>query len=155
MPRSAVKFGTPSPRSAANLFSADSAGALTVPDPPSIDEMFLRLDTAGQNQLSLSDVAQGVTELWPDFDDAPALMRAYRAADTTGDGWISAEDFHSLLRYLAFFHHRWPLFNQLDEEHDGRFRSQSSKNTAKHWDYSRQVGLLSQLQTWTRKRRAG
>ena len=120
MPRSAVKFGTPSPRSAANLFSADSAGALTVPDPPSIDEMFLRLDTAGQNQLSLSDVAQGVTELWPDFDDAPALMRAYRAADTTGDGWISAEDFHSLLRYLAFFHHRWPLFNQLDEEHDGK-----------------------------------
>jgi hypothetical protein len=48
------------------------------------------------------------------------LMRAYRAADTTGDGWISAEDFHSLLRYLAFFHHRWPLFNQLDEEHDGK-----------------------------------
>ena len=47
-------------------------------------------------------------------------MRAYRAADTTGDGWISAEDFHSLLRYLAFFHHRWPLFNQLDEEHDGK-----------------------------------
>ena len=120
MPRSAVKFGTPSPRSAANFSSADSTGALTVPDRPSIDEMFLRLDTAGHNQLSLSNVAQGVTELWPDFDDAPALMRAYRAADTTGDGWISAEDFHSLLQYLAFFHRRWPLFNQLDEEYDGK-----------------------------------
>jgi hypothetical protein len=47
-------------------------------------------------------------------------MRAWRAADTTGDGWIRATEFHSLLGYLAFFHHRWPLFNKLDEEHDGK-----------------------------------
>lgn len=97
-----------------------STSTLSIPDPQYIDEMFLRLDTAGQNQLSLSEVAQGVQELWPDFDDAPALMRAWRAADTTGDGWIRATEFHSLLGYLAFFHHRWPLFNKLDEEHDGK-----------------------------------
>ena len=114
----AVNFGADSPDGTDT--DADGVRALTVPGPASVHEIFLRLDPAGQNHLSLSEVAQGVTELWPDFDDAPALMRAYRAADSTGDGWIGAEDFQHLLTYLAFFHHRWPLFNQLDEEYDGK-----------------------------------
>ena len=107
---------------AASFVSVEVSGSgeIVVPGPASVHEIFLRLDTAGQNQLSLNEVAQGVTELWPSFDDAPALMRAYRAADSTGDGWISADDFQLLLGYLAFFHHRWPLFNELDEEYDGK-----------------------------------
>ena len=94
-------------------------GDWAVPPAAEVQATFVRL-AAGRAKLSLNEVAQGVTELWPSFDDAPALMRAYRAADSAGDGWIAAADFQLLLSYLSFFHARWPAFNQLDEEHDGK-----------------------------------
>ena len=43
----------------------------------------------------------------PDLDHMPALMLAYHAADTGGDGWIGRQEFGEMLAYLSYFVSCW------------------------------------------------
>jgi hypothetical protein len=61
-----------------------------------------------------------VLELYPNFDHKPALMRAYKAADVSGDGWVQRREFHLLLKYLIYFNERWERFEELDIDDDRR-----------------------------------
>ena len=42
---------------------------------------------------SLAELDKMVIELWPRFNNKPALMRAYKAADKNGTGFVSKKEF--------------------------------------------------------------
>eukprot|EP01051_Picozoa_sp_SAG22_P013693 SAG22_NODE_1562_length_4115_cov_3.076693_3_plen_187_part_01 len=47
-------------------------------------------------------------------------MRAYKAADTSGDGFIERREFKKLLHYLVYFNGLWHKFEELDKDGDHR-----------------------------------
>ena len=82
---------------------ARSASARDEPEihAPSKEErtkLFNRLDNNGNGGLSLAEIDKGVIELWPSFNCKPALLRAYKAADKSGDGFIGRREFRLLLK---------------------------------------------------------
>ena len=50
---------------------------------------FDRWDCNGNGGLSLAEIDKAVGELYPEFAHKPALMRAYKAADVSADGFVS------------------------------------------------------------------
>ena len=53
------------------------------------EALFKRMDYNGNGALSLAEIDKAVLELYPGFDNKPALMRAYKAADVSADGFVS------------------------------------------------------------------
>eukprot|EP01052_Picozoa_sp_SAG31_P049628 SAG31_NODE_10956_length_1079_cov_0.942857_1_plen_212_part_01 len=78
------------------------------------------MDVNGNGMLSLAEVDKAVVELFPDFDHKPALMRAYKAADVSGDGLIRRNEFRLLLKYLVYFNDLWDRFDEIDSDDDRR-----------------------------------
>ena len=72
-----------------------------------------RLDFNGNNVVSLAEIDKMVVEMvaggsWPEWlNNKPALMRAYRLADSDGDGLVSKREFSGLLRYILYFNELW------------------------------------------------
>ena len=93
---------------------------LRLPPKQTRTEVFLRADVHGNGVLSLAQVDQAVMEVFPEFDHKMALMRAYKAADASGDGWINREAFHQLLAHLLYFTERWDRFEEVDVDDDRR-----------------------------------
>ena len=94
--------------------------ALALPGKKERDALFKRMDYNGNGFLSLAEIDKAVLELWPDFDHKPALMRAYKAADVSGDGLIGRREFRLLLRHLSYFNELWHKFEEMDTSHDRR-----------------------------------
>ena len=93
---------------------------LELPTAEARDALFRRMDGNGNGLLSLAEIDLAVSTLYPDFDHKPALMRAYKAADESGDGWIGPREFRQLLRYLVYFNQLWDEFEAMDVDHDRR-----------------------------------
>ena len=74
--------------------------------------------SAGNGGLSLAEIDKAVRELYPTFDNKPALIRAYKAADRTGDGYITRKEFRLLLQGLRYFNSVWARFESLDTDGD-------------------------------------
>ena len=72
--------------------------------------LFNRIDNNGNGGLSLAEIDKAATELWPQFNHKPALMRAYRLADSDGDGLVSKREFSGLLRFILYFNELWEKF---------------------------------------------
>eukprot|EP01062_Namystynia_karyoxenos_P061714 TRINITY_DN5416_c0_g1_i1.p1 TRINITY_DN5416_c0_g1~~TRINITY_DN5416_c0_g1_i1.p1 ORF type:complete len:587 (+),score=211.07 TRINITY_DN5416_c0_g1_i1:100-1761(+) len=83
-------------------------------------KLFERLDPNGNGTLSLAELDKGVVELWPHFNHKPALMRAYKAADTSGNGWIGKREFKHFLKYIVYFVELWNAFADIDTSDDRR-----------------------------------
>jgi hypothetical protein len=66
--------------------------------------------------------ARQVVEIFPGYDHKPAIMRAYKAADANGNGFIGRREFGELLHFLIYFNGLWEKFEQIDADHDGRVR---------------------------------
>ena len=66
---------------------------LALPDRAERHALFDRIDNNGNGALSLAEIDKAVVELWPQFDHKRALMRAYKAADSNGDGFIKRHEF--------------------------------------------------------------
>eukprot|EP01048_Picozoa_sp_COSAG05_P014703 COSAG05_NODE_1690_length_4271_cov_1.395254_3_plen_673_part_00 len=96
------------------------AGPLSLPDKRARDALFKRMDLSGNGTLSLAEIHKAVKELWPQFSNKPALMRAYMAADASGDGWIGRREFKLLLEYTEYFHRLWHKFEAIDSNSDRR-----------------------------------
>ena len=67
--------------------------------------LFREIDVNGNGGLSLAEIDKAVVSgqigramNCPDFDHKPALMRAYKAADTSGDEFIERSEFFKLLK---------------------------------------------------------
>ena len=54
----------------------------------------------------------------------PALIRAYKVADVTGDGFITRKDFRLLLEGIHYFNSVWTRFESLDADGDRRLSLQ-------------------------------
>ena len=95
--------------------AAEHSAAITVlPEPAQCDAVFKRFDSNGNGLLSLAEIDKAVLELYPQFNHKAAIMRAYNAADTSGDGWVGRREFDMLLRYLGFFSRLWEQFEAMD-----------------------------------------
>ncbi len=93
---------------------------LDLPSKEDRDRMFDSWDANGNGALSLAEIDAVVVDRWPHFNHKPSLMRAYRAADVNGDGFIKRREFHLLLEYLIYFTDLWDLFDAVDTTHDHR-----------------------------------
>ena len=106
---------------------------LVVPAKAARDALFNALDVNGNGGLSLAEIDKGVVSgiftkaLSPEgsegsesFDHKPALMRAYRAADRSQDGFIERSEFALLLQYMVYFNNLWHRFEAIDSDHDRR-----------------------------------
>ena len=96
------------------------AASLVMPEKAERDEIFKRIDYNGNGALSLAEIDKAVLELWPHFNHKPALMRAYKAADRSGDGWIGRREFRLLLKYIIYFNALWDKFEEIDSDGDRR-----------------------------------
>ena len=87
-----------------------------------------RVNPSDASALSFAEVNKLVAVVWPDYDNNHALMRAYKAADSSGDGWIQLEEIPSLLMYAQYFVALWNKFDEMDKNRDGRFDLDEFKN---------------------------
>lgn len=85
-----------------------------------INAVFHRMDANGNGGLSLAEIDKAIVELYPGYDHKPALMRAYKAADTDGNGYITRREFKKLLHFLEYFNDLWHKFEELDTDGDRR-----------------------------------
>ncbi len=83
-------------------------------------EKFKQMDFNGNNIISLAEIDKYISEKYPLFDNKSALMRAYKAADTNKNGFVSFKEFKNLWKYLVFFNKLWEKFDKLDYNHDKR-----------------------------------
>ena len=78
------------------------------------------MDFNGNGSLSLAEIDKAIVELWPQFDHKKAVLRAYKAADRNGDGFIRRREFRLLLEYIIYFNRLWDTFESIDANHDQR-----------------------------------
>jgi len=100
--------------------AAPSASSIEVPSKEKCLELFKRLDPNGNGMLSLAELDKGVVELWPTFNNKPAIMRAYKAADKSGEGFVTRSEFEFFLRYLTYYNNLWSTFDAMDTGDDRR-----------------------------------
>lgn len=112
----AAKYAAPPP----DDLAMPTHGPLALPTDMEQEAAFDRVDTNGNGSLSLAEIDKAVVEIWPTFDHKKALMRAYKAADLSGDGYIGRREFPHLLKYLVYFNNLWKQFEIIDSDHDGR-----------------------------------
>ena len=89
-----------------------------------------RLDYNGNGMLSLAELDKGVIELWPDFNNKPAIMRAYKAADNNNDGFVRKNEFRSFLRFIYYYNFLWKRFDELDDDGDRRLTREEFQKAA-------------------------
>ena len=92
---------------AATKLQAHQRGKLVMPDKKGRAALFREIDNNGNGGLSLAEIDKAVVDGQigralgcADFNHKPALMRAYKAADTSGDGFIERREFFKLLKYV-------------------------------------------------------
>ena len=110
----------PQPSSKVEERKRSSLPQLEMPGRSERDELFRRMDYNGNNTLSLAEIDKAVIEIWPQFNHKPALMRAYKAADVSKDGWVGRKEFRLLLEYLVYFNNLWDKFDEIDSSGDRR-----------------------------------
>ena len=94
--------------------------SLIVPTKEERRQVFDRIDFNGNGILSLAEIDKAVVEIWPQFNHKKALMRAYKAADVSGDGFIGRREFRLLCSYIVYFNELWHKFDTIDRDHDHR-----------------------------------
>ena len=122
-------------RTSAKLSSAASSrssqGAHARPMPPlvfppmeSVDKIFNDIDPNGNGILSLAELDKACVQIWPQFNHKPAIMRAYKAADKSGNGFIGRKEFSYFLKYIVHYNELWRTFQQIDRSNDRRISMQ-------------------------------
>nr|CAG8560107.1 1052_t:CDS:2 [Entrophospora candida] len=93
-----------------------------------IKEIFERFDYNGNGILSLAEIDKAIAETYPLLaKDKPALMRAYKAADASKDGFIDSNEFGRLLDLLYYYNDVYKKFKKLDKNNDKRINYQEFK----------------------------
>ncbi|RGB24742.1 hypothetical protein C1646_772653 [Rhizophagus diaphanus] len=90
-------------------------------DKAQIKKIFDVFDYNGNGILSLAEIDKAVIELYPHLaKDKPAIMRAYKAADTSQDGFIDFKEFGRLIDLLHYYNELFKIFKKLDIDNDRR-----------------------------------
>ena len=81
--------------------------------------------------LSLAELDKAVQTLWPELDNKPAIMRAYKAADQrNNDGFIQKKEFKFFLTLIHYYNALWDVFEAYDADADRRLTRDELKNGA-------------------------
>lgn len=89
-------------------------------DKKSLQSLWRRIDYNGNGMVSLAEIDNLVVDRFPDLDNKPALMRAYKATTRGGDDYVQKHEFRALLRNLLYFSKVWALFEVADSDDDRR-----------------------------------
>jgi len=90
-------------------------------DRAEIKKIFNIFDYNGNGILSLAEIDKAVIEIYPHLaEDKPAIMRAYKAADTSQDGFIDFKEFGRLIDLLHYYNKLFQIFKKLDIDNDRR-----------------------------------
>ncbi|RIB22890.1 hypothetical protein C2G38_2172771 [Gigaspora rosea] len=93
-----------------------------------IKETFKKFDYNGNGILSLAEIDKAAIELYPQFaDEKPVLLRAYKAADASKDGFIQLKEFDRLIDLLYYYDEVYHIFQQLDKNKDKRISFEEFK----------------------------
>jgi Ca2+-binding EF-hand superfamily protein len=108
-----------------------AAQKIAVPPQKECMALFHRMDPNGNGMLSLAELDKGVLELWPEFNNKPAIMRAYKAADRDGEGFVTKGEFEFFLRFLTYYNNLWHDFAAADDSGDRRISREEFVDAAK------------------------
>ncbi|GBB93054.1 hypothetical protein RclHR1_02100003 [Rhizophagus clarus] len=90
-------------------------------DKAEIKKIFNRFDYNGNGILSLAEIDKAVIEIYPHLaEDKPAIMRAYKATDTSQDGFVDFKEFGRLIDLLHYYNNLYQIFKELDIDNDRR-----------------------------------
>ncbi|CAE7755775.1 unnamed protein product [Symbiodinium sp. CCMP2456] len=78
------------------------------------------IDYNGNNIVSLAEIDRWVVDTYPQLNNKPALMRAYKACDLNQDSYVNKREFAVLLRDLIYFNKVWSVFDGIDADRDRR-----------------------------------
>ncbi|CAF1360405.1 unnamed protein product [Didymodactylos carnosus] len=85
-----------------------------------IKKLFKQFDN-GNGVLSLAEIDKAIIRLYPQFaNNKPAIMRAYKAADTSGNGFVELAEFGKIVDLLHYYNEISQVFQQLDKNKDKR-----------------------------------
>ena len=118
--RSPASRTPPAPAPGPPVTAAAPQTQLDLPTTEERDKLFDRLDVNGNGGLSLAEIDRGVIEMFPSFNCKPVLIRAYKAADRSGNGLIERREFRLLLQHLVYFNNLHHKFAEIDANHDRR-----------------------------------
>ncbi|CAF3867090.1 unnamed protein product [Rotaria sordida] len=83
-------------------------------------KLFRQFDN-GNGILSLAEIDRAIVFWHPEFGtNRQAMIRAFKAADTNGSGFIEFKEFHRFLDLLYYYNQLSNLFRQLDTNKDKR-----------------------------------
>jgi Ca2+-binding EF-hand superfamily protein len=73
------------------------------------------------HRLSLAEIDKSIREQYPElFKYKAAMMRAYKSADKSGNGFIEEPEFAMILYYLAYYKTLSDEFQKADKDQDKR-----------------------------------
>ncbi|KAH3744354.1 Flagellar calcium-binding protein TB-44A [Pelomyxa schiedti] len=106
---------------------ADTTSTATTPikapviDTLQVQKVWEAFDSNGNGICSLAEIDRAITTVLPQFSkNRAAIMRAYKAADTSNDGFIQQNEFQQMIKLLAYFDTLSKQFRQLDTDNDNR-----------------------------------
>ena len=125
------------PKLGSDLRFASPTALLEMSTKEAREELFRRMDPNANRQLSMNEYVDGLAVLLPQFDNQPAVRRAFVAADRDQSGLVSRREFRLLLHYTAFFHKKAAEFHRIDSNGDGRI------DFSEFCDSCAEVGVLT------------
>ena len=100
---------------------------------PNYHELSHQFDIMDYNKngiISLAEIDKLIVESYPQFNNKPALMRAYKAADVNNSGLITLNEFKNLWKYNEVFNSLWKVFDNIDTDNDRRMSFEEFKNSS-------------------------
>ncbi|CAF1013027.1 unnamed protein product [Didymodactylos carnosus] len=92
-----------------------------------LKKLFKAFDN-GNGHLSLAEIDRAVTYFYPQFGtNKQAIMRAYKEADTSGNGFVELNEFGKIIDLLLYYDDISKVFQQLDRNKDKRISFEEFK----------------------------
>jgi Ca2+-binding EF-hand superfamily protein len=86
-----------------------------------LDKIWSTFDSNGNGICSLAEIDRAILMLLPSMHKhKPAIMRAYKAADTDNNGFITKKEFAKLIKLLSYFDGIYCTFKEIDTNGDSR-----------------------------------
>lgn len=107
-----------------------SSATTHVPTSEECAQLWSQFDNNNNGMLSLAELDKAVQTLWPELDNKPAIMRAYKSADKGHDGFVQKKEFKFFLTLIHFYNALWDAFETSDSDGDRRLTRDELKSGA-------------------------
>jgi len=101
---------------------------LALPEDPMT--FFDQMDGNASGKLSLAELDKTIVEVYPDLNNKPAIMRAYKHTDKSGDGFVSRDEFPAFLQFIVYYNNLWSIFSTVDTDGDRRISKEEFASVA-------------------------